>query len=73
VTGLAPAELEEAEQPVATTDASWQIILGTGYRATVEQLDGEARDRVCSATLEALRGAWAVRVPAVYGSAVKPR
>jgi len=48
------------------------IILGTGYRATVEQLDGEARDRVRSATLEALRGAWVVRVPAVFGSAVKP-
>ena len=73
MTGLAHAELEEAEQPVATTDAWWQIILGTGYRATVEQLDGEARDRVRSATLEALRGAWTVRVPAVYGSAVKPR
>ena len=72
MTGLAHAELEEAEQPVATTDAWWQIILGTGYRATVEQLDDEARERVRSATLEALRGAWVVRVPAVFGSAVKP-
>jgi len=73
VTGLAHAELEEADQPVATTDAWLQIILGSGYRATVEQLDDEARERVRSATLEALRGAWTVRVRAVFGSAIKPR
>lgn len=71
--GGARAELEEGEQPVATTEAWWQIILGTGYRATVEQLDDETRERVRTTTLEALRGAGSVQVPAVYGSAVKPR
>lgn len=69
----AGAELEQGELPVATTEAWWEIMLGTGYRATVEQLDDKTRERVRAATLEALRGARSVRVPAVYGSAVKPR
>jgi SAM-dependent methyltransferase len=37
---------EDGTQPLATPDAAWALIMGTGYRGTVEQLSQDARARV---------------------------
>jgi hypothetical protein len=41
-------------QELATPDDWWTIVLGTGYRSTIEQLDPAARERVRIANLESL-------------------
>jgi 2-polyprenyl-3-methyl-5-hydroxy-6-metoxy-1,4-benzoquinol methylase len=53
----------------------WSMVLGTGYRGTVEQLDAEARDRVEKASLDFIRTAGVVSVEAnvLYGVARKTR
>jgi ubiquinone/menaquinone biosynthesis C-methylase UbiE len=51
----------------------WPIVLGTGYRGTVEQLDAEARERVRNACLDFIRatGVQSVEANVLYASAKK--
>lgn len=65
---------EPAEHPLESPDDWWVIVMGSGYRATVEQLDAEARDRVRQATLEPLRrrAARSVAANVIYATATRP-
>lgn len=47
------------------------IVLGSGYRGTVEALGPDARARVREQCLTRLRDVTSVRVPAIYGTARK--
>jgi ubiquinone/menaquinone biosynthesis C-methylase UbiE len=67
----ARAVLEEYEQPVARAEEWWDVVLGTGLRGTLEQLDDAARERVRASNLTALADIRSVHAAAVYGSAVK--
>ena len=46
--GVESAEIvaEPGSHPIATPDAWWSAVLGSGYRGTIDQLDPEARQRV---------------------------
>jgi len=54
-------------------DDFWEIVLGSGYRATVDALDGEQRQRLRERVVGELRsrGVTRVRNHVVFGSAVK--
>ena len=56
-------------------DQFWDIVLGSGYRATVDALSPEQRYRVRSALLGGLRAdaVTALRTDVVYGTASRPR
>ena len=60
-------------QELATPDDWWTIVLGTGYRSTVEQLDPAARERVRISNLESLGNIQSIEVNALYAVAKKPR
>jgi ubiquinone/menaquinone biosynthesis C-methylase UbiE len=66
-------EAEAGSQPLGTPEDWWAVVLGTGYRATIEQLDPESRDRVRDDCLRFIReaGVTAVETNVVY--AVSPR
>jgi SAM-dependent methyltransferase len=53
----------------------WSTVLGSGYRATVEQLESDARERVRRENLEYVRatGVREVEANVVYGVATKAR
>ena len=55
-------------------DRFWDIVLGTGYRATVDALSQEQRDRVRGWLLSELRSraVTAVRTDVVFGTARRP-
>jgi hypothetical protein len=55
-------------------DRFWDIVLGSGYRATVDVLSQEQRDRVRGRLLSELRsrGVTAVRTDVVFGTAQRP-
>jgi SAM-dependent methyltransferase len=67
----ARAELQEYQQPLASPEDWWDVVLGTGLRGTVDQLDEGARARVRDANLAAVAGLRSVHAAAVYGMAVK--
>jgi len=67
----ARAELEEHEQPLDSPEEWWDVVLGTGLRGTVDQLDSEQAARVRYANLAAIGDVRAVHTAAVYGAAVK--
>jgi SAM-dependent methyltransferase len=48
-------ETEPGHHPLADADDWWTIVLGMGYRATVEQLDPAAAQRVRTANVDWLR------------------
>lgn len=60
--------------PLAEPAAFWDVVLGTGYRATVDALDGPARDRVRERAVRRLehRGTTQFTTNVVYGVATKP-
>jgi hypothetical protein len=62
---------EETMHPLATADDWWTIVLGSGYRGTVEQLDPEARERVRRRMLEWIErhGVTAVETNVLYAVA----
>jgi SAM-dependent methyltransferase len=68
----ASAELVEAEQPLRAPGDWWDVVLGSGFRGTVDELDEGARERVRAASLDALAGAESINTTAVYGAASKP-
>jgi ubiquinone/menaquinone biosynthesis C-methylase UbiE len=56
-------------------DQFWDIVLGTGYRSTVDALTQEQRDSVRERLLAGLRaaGITALRTDVVFGTAERPR
>jgi len=65
---------EPGQHPIASPQAWWAAVLGSGYRGTVDQLDPQALERVRSANLEFVRnsGLTAVEANVVYAIADKP-
>jgi ubiquinone/menaquinone biosynthesis C-methylase UbiE len=64
---------EPGRHPIASPEAWWTAVLGSGYRGTVAQLDAVARDRVRDANLEYIRnsGIESVEANALYAVAAK--
>jgi len=64
---------EEGRQPLRSLDDWWTIVLGSGYRWTVEQMDSETIERVREANLKALQGTGtkSVETNVIYASATK--
>ena len=73
----------EAREVVAEADTHtigspedwWALVLGSGYRATVEQLDDDEREHVRQTTFDYVyeSGVREVETNVVYGIAVRPR
>jgi len=63
------------EHHLAHPDRFWDIVLGSGYRATVDALGQEQRDIVRGCVLGELqsRGVTALRTDVVFGTAQRPR
>jgi len=68
------AEPEGWLHPLSTPDDWWAIVMGSGYRGTLELLDADARVRVRERTLRALAetGARHIEANVVYAVAQKP-
>jgi len=67
-------EVESGSQPLDSPDDWWTLVLGSGYRGTVEELRPEERETVREACLTRLREAevrW-VETSVLYALAVKP-
>lgn len=73
--GLTDSEIvaETGSQPVNSPEDWWAMILGSGYRGTVEQLSAEHRERVRLANFEFIQQApvRSVKANVVYGVALK--
>ncbi len=67
-------EYESGEHPLGSPEDWWTIVMGSGYRGTVDKLDPAARERVREATLRPLRekNVRAIRTDVVYAAAQKP-
>lgn len=72
--GEVEVEPEETTHPVATAADWWTIVLGTGYRGTVDQLDPDARERVRRHMLSWIErhGVTAVEANVLYAVARRP-
>ena len=73
--GVEDAEVvaESGKHPIPSPEAWWAAVLGTGYRATIEQLNVQDLQKVRAANLEYVRrsGIDAVEVNVVYALATK--
>jgi ubiquinone/menaquinone biosynthesis C-methylase UbiE len=73
--GIATAEIvaESGTHPIASPEAWWAAVMGSGYRGTLDQLDAAARERVHAANLDFIRSAGisAVEANVVYAIARK--
>jgi ubiquinone/menaquinone biosynthesis C-methylase UbiE len=67
----ARAELVEAAQALRSEDDWWDVVMGTGFRGTVEELDPAGAAEVRRLNVAALRGTPSIDVSAVYASARK--
>jgi len=71
--GVESAEViaEHGEHPLPSPEDWWTIVLGSGYRGTVEQLDDAARSRVRAACALAIgeRGIRSIEASVVYAVA----
>jgi ubiquinone/menaquinone biosynthesis C-methylase UbiE len=67
-------EAEAGTHPLADPEDWWTVVLGTGYRATVQQLDPAAARRVRTASIDWLRRhkVRELQTNVVYGRARKP-
>jgi len=65
------AELVDARQQLTRPADWWQVVMGSGFRGTVEALDDAERERVREANLAALAGVESIHTAAVYGAAIK--
>lgn len=68
----AQAELVEAAQELRSEDEWWDVVMGTGFRGTVEELGPAGAAEVRRANLAAMRGTSSIDVSAVYAAARKP-
>jgi SAM-dependent methyltransferase len=68
------AEAEPGTQPLARPEDWWTVVLGTGYRATVQQLETTAAQRVREASVAWLRehDVRELQTNVVYARARKP-
>ena len=68
------ASAESSIQPLNSPEDFWTIVLGSGYRGTVEQLDSAARERVRLKTFDSLsrQNVRSVETNAVFAVAKKP-
>jgi ubiquinone/menaquinone biosynthesis C-methylase UbiE len=66
---------EDGRQQVDHPDRFWDIVLGSGYRATVDALGPGQRDRLRERVLAELRSrdVTSLRTDVVFGTAVRPR
>jgi ubiquinone/menaquinone biosynthesis C-methylase UbiE len=66
-------EAEANRHPIASPEAWWAAVLGSGYRGTFEQLDAAARERVRAANFEYIRasGTTSVEANVMYAVARK--
>jgi ubiquinone/menaquinone biosynthesis C-methylase UbiE len=73
--GVPEVATEMNSHALGSPEDWWPMVLGTGYRGTVEQLDVEARERVREECLEFIRatGLQAVEANVFYAVATKPR
>jgi hypothetical protein len=69
--GNARAELVEAAQELRSEDEWWDVVMGTGFRGTVEELDPADAAEVRRANLSAMRGTRSIDVSAIYAAARK--
>jgi SAM-dependent methyltransferase len=67
-------EAQAGTHPLADPEDWWTIVLGTGYRATVQQLDPAAAQRVRAATVQWLRRheVHELQTNVIYARAHKP-
>jgi ubiquinone/menaquinone biosynthesis C-methylase UbiE len=67
------AVAEAGSQPLGMPEDWWPMVLGTGYRGTIEQLDPGSRDRVRDDCLRFIRetSVTAVETNVVYGQSTK--
>jgi len=67
--------VDMTSHPLGSPEDWWPMVLGTGYRGTIEQLDAEARSRVRNECLDFIRatGTQSVEANVLYASAVKPQ
>jgi hypothetical protein len=74
--GIGDVEIaaESGRQPLRSPDDWWTIVLGSGFRWTVEQLGEKAAEQVRRANLEGIRhrNIGAVETNAVFATARKP-
>lgn len=65
---------ESGSQPVSSPDDWWAMIMGSGYRGTVEQLDANAREEARQQNLDFIQNSEVRSVEAnvVYATAIKP-
>jgi len=72
---LVVAVASEGRLQLDHPDQFWDIVLGSGYRATADALGPGSRDRVRSQLLAELRadGVTALQTDVVYGTARRPR
>lgn len=63
------------QHPLSQPDSFWDIVLGSGYRATTDALNADQRGRVRERVMDQLRSRriTAVRTDVIYGTATKPR
>lgn len=69
----AEAVLEEGSHPLRSPADWWRIVLGTGYRGTVEQLTAGEREHVRRESLAAAAEVRSVEANVVYAVATAPR
>ena len=72
--GEAQVETETAWHELRTAEDWWTIVMGTGFRGTVDQMDAPTRERVRSTCLNAIaeRDVRSIRTSVVYAVAGKP-
>lgn len=74
--GVQPHEVtaESGTQPLNSPEDFWTIVLGSGYRSVIEQLDLIARERVREAALNSIsrEGVRSIETNAIYAFARKP-
>ena len=66
---------DTSSHPLGSPEDWWHMVLGTGYRGTVEQLDAAARERVREECLKFIRatGVQSVEANVLYASATRPQ
>jgi ubiquinone/menaquinone biosynthesis C-methylase UbiE len=72
----APAAVAEVNShPLGSPEDWWPMVLGTGYRGTIEQLDPAAREQVRKECLDYIRtaGVQSVEANVLYALATKPQ
>ena len=67
-------EAEDGSHLLASPDAWWSLVMGSGYRGTIDQLTAQARERIREDNLRfvASRGITAIEANVIYAIARKP-